>query len=520
MQRIPTQRALLGAISWMTLTCVLAAQQEVPAPLGEFLMGARHRPVRDLAVGGLALQAIDKPLGTPYLVWPRRAGDGRAPAQEIAATRDWLTRASQVLQHTGFTPEFVSRGETHGVQYLRYQLAADGIPLWDHRVDVYFRAGRFLGLTSETPVDISSREVRAAERQDAGEHVWFADRASGRTEIVLANVERSETATHRSVKITRRGRVLAHDFEQKSLPPIPALATFTEWAVPGGAFPDQIAVDALGKVWFSDPSANVIYAFEPRTQTFQSITNTSGSGPDGLCVDDRGRVWWGNYYSSSLGLLDSATTTFKAFAAPYTPASPAVPCTTQAGTLWITDHQNNRISHFNLLTQTWIGSYVMPTAACWVVGGVEDPNRRDVWFTEFNANKMAKVTPSGVITEIITPPGGPAFATVCQDQVYWSEWNRNRIGVYDPKTQAVTGYAFPLASEIGGPIASTSRGQVVVGTRNTGYVMVFDIKTATFTAFQVPTPGSGFKDGITVGPDNAVWFTETSARKIGRLVLP
>jgi len=43
-----------------------------------------------------------------------------------------------------------------------------------------------------------------------------------------------------------------------------------------------------------------------------------------------------------------------------------------------------------------------------------------------------------------------------------------------------------------------------------------DRAAALISAFPVPTPGSNPRD-IAVGPDGALWFTETSARKIGRI---
>jgi hypothetical protein len=37
-----------------------------------------------------------------------------------------------------------------------------------------------------------------------------------------------------------------------------------------------------------------------------------------------------------------------------------------------------------------------------------------------------------------------------------------------------------------------------------------------FTEFPIPTPNA-FPQGITVGPDRALWFTEENANKIGRV---
>ena len=93
---------------------------------------------------------------------------------------------------------------------------------------------------------------------------------------------------------------------------------------------------------------------------------------------------------------------------------------------------------------------------------------------------------------------------------------------YDPSTGVHTSYTFPIVTEPGGPIAADDRGRIVVGTRGSqGYVMVFDPPTQTFQAFQLPTSVMGnMNDGLSIGPHGEVWFTESVANKIARLLIP
>ena len=190
------------------------------------------------------------------------------------------------------------------------------------------------------------------------------------------------------------------------------------------------------------------------------------------------------------------------------------------GTVWVTDHANNKISEFDPVARTWFGTHVMPTNNCWVVAGVLDPTRESVWFTEYNANQLG-VKPLGQPVQDVAVPsgGGPAFLYYNDDKVYYSLWTANRLGEYDVVARQFTEYSY-RTGEIGGPMFMAPNGSVVLGTRNKGWIVVFDPASKTFKQFQIPTAGAGLKDGLTVAQDGVIWFTESSRNKIAKLVLP
>ena len=235
---------------------------------------------------------------------------------------------------------------------------------------------------------------------------------------------------------------------------------------------------------------------------------------------DRGDVLWTGLYDSKSGLgrHDIATSTFTVVAAPYATPVMAVPTETSRGTVWISDHQKNKISEYDPAAGMWLQSLDMPTAAAWVVSGTEDTPSQDVYFTEYAVNKLARKSLLGPIVEIPTPPGGgPAFDVYYNGKVYFSQWSKDRLGVYDIASQTVTEFGYPVANENGGPIDVTPDGIIAVGTLNAGYIMLFDPASSSFTAYPIPTTPAGLKDGLRSDGNGNVWFTETGANKIAVL---
>jgi streptogramin lyase len=512
------------ALSFVSLwfAAALAAQASVPETLRPWVKGARHRPIREVQLDGVTFHAIHTGSEHPFLLWPAAGAEVDVAADEKALT-GWLARAGEALGHRGFDVRFVQRFERFGLDTHECELHQGGIPLRDHPIHVLFQGGRFLGLTNMMPRNV--RAVATPTGKEGPDAVLFVDRRADDCDVVIARLVRSETSTHVTTQVVYEDRVLSTVIDQKAPAAPLAAATFTEYAVPLGSFPDQISVDSRGVVWFSQPNNNYLTSFHPGTATFtQHNTNVAGggTGPDGMIVDSRDRVLTGLYYApSKLGILDIPTRTFTAYAAPYSPAALAIPVETSYGTIWVTDHQNNKVSEFDPATNTWVRTLPMPTPACWVVQGYEDTSRETLWFTEYNVHKLGRLPRGGTVTDVnAAATSAPAFLIYDADKVYYSEWNRGRLGVLDVPTQTNVEYTYPV-NDPGGPLWKTPSGMIACGTRSTGYIMVFDPRTLATTAHRIPSAGSGLKDGLTCGPDGVVWFTQSgSSNKIARLVLP
>ncbi|MCC7290913.1 MAG: hypothetical protein IT449_02490 [Phycisphaerales bacterium] len=500
------------------------AEAEVPKPLRGIVMGDRHRPIEAVTLDGVVFESIRNFSELPYLLWPADAKQPLGLADDAEAVRAWLLRCSRGLGFDGFEPRFVERFQWLDNDVLSFELVRRGLVLHDARVMAHFRRGTFLGIQNQMDgkmVAIQDVAPADAPAQDE-ERVYYPVRAGeGVYQVVPATLKRVREKDREIITVLVASEIVETEVYPDPVFEIsPREAAFTEYVLPRGSFPDQISVAQDGLVWFSQPPDDFITSLNPRTGVFTQYSTAArgGRGPDGLIVGSLGRIWSGMYYSGSLGWLDTTTNTVYNYAAPYGSAAMAIPVETSDGSIWVTDHQANRISEFDPDTRTWLRSVIMPTPNCWVVQGFEDTDRGQIYFTEYNANKIGRIPLGGsTVTDILTPGGGPAFCVYSDGNVYYSRWNEAGMGVYNVDSRTFTEYNFPVPTEMGGPMWLRPNGEIVFGTRNRGYIMIFDPAAQTFTSLAIPTPNAGLKDGTTVGPDGVIWFTETGVNKVTKL---
>jgi streptogramin lyase len=508
-------RALISScLATLTAFALAAppASAQVPRSLNDLVLGARVRPQVELEILGDRFKGMPVFSAAPYILWP--VGEAKhLPAMDPDVAARWIDAAAQRLGIAGFRAHHIETWSWREATVFSFALEHDGLELWRARVQAHFGGGKLIGLALDVPQPLLGIEPFEGDLPRDGSFVLFAERGERGYRAVPSAATVTQTATHTITTVGGQRVLVGH------LPPAIHVGKpqFTEWAVPAGSFPDQIELDSLGNVWFSQPPDNWLTRFDPLTATFTHFSTNGGSLPDGMCVDLQDRVWTGFNGGGGLGRLQNGVHT--AFAAPYGGATMAIPKPTSQGTLWVTDHSANRISEFNPATSTWITSLVMPTAGCWVVEGDEDSATSTFYFTCYSANKLAIKPVGQPIGETTTPGfGGPAFPVVSNGVAYYSLWSSAALGAYDIASGQHTLYAHALPSEVGGPIAALPDGRIALGTRGAGYIMVFDPSTSTFEAFKIPTTvTSNLKDGMTIGQNGEVWFTETSANKIARL---
>jgi hypothetical protein len=163
--------------------------------------------------------------------------------------------------------------------------------------------------------------------------------------------------------------------------------------------------------------------------------------------------------------------------------------------------------------------FLIPTTNSQPRGIIAGPDG-NLWFTEYHADNIGSITPSGEITEFALSPGSrPYYLTAGPDgNIWFAAFTGNWIGRITPAGQVDE---FPLPTPNSGPAIIT------VGPDSNLWFTEFNgnrigqmtTEGVLLAEWDVLTPNSG-PLGITTGPEGNLWFTELNGNKIGRLRAP
>ncbi|MEO8658939.1 MAG: hypothetical protein ABI693_10730 [Bryobacteraceae bacterium] len=185
------------------------------------------------------------------------------------------------------------------------------------------------------------------------------------------------------------------------------------------------------------------------------------------------------------------------------------------GAVWFTEYGASKIGR--ITTAGAITEFAIPTPDSAPYGITVGPDGA-LWFTEYFTNKIGRITLAGAITEYPLPTANsfPAKIVTGSDGALWfTEFNIHKIGRItthgDITEFSLIDGSYPIDITPGpdGALWFTESSRNQIGRITT---------SGTITEFGVPTPDA-FPTGITAGPDGAMWFTEQSANKIGRLTV-
>jgi streptogramin lyase len=206
----------------------------------------------------------------------------------------------------------------------------------------------------------------------------------------------------------------------------------------------------------------------------------------------------------------------KEFRVPTPSSSPQGISAGPDGAVWFTEFDGNKIGR--LSADGSFTEFAIPTANS-VPNGITTGPDRALWFVEDVGNKIGRVTTDGSFSEFpvpTPPPTGLSAITAGPDGALWfteGSFFVDQIG------RVTTAGSF---TEFRHTVATTFPNAIVAGpdgalwfTELTGGIGRMTT-SGTFTEFSIPTPGGG-PVSITAGPDGALWFAELFGNKIGRI---
>jgi streptogramin lyase len=246
----------------------------------------------------------------------------------------------------------------------------------------------------------------------------------------------------------------------------------TYWTPTLASFPEEEVVGKDGAIWFTESSNNSI----GRITTGGTITEfpipTQDSDPIGICLGPDGNVWFAENVGNAIARVkpDGTITEF-----PLPASSEPIDLTAGPdGNLWIGENRFDRPSAIGVMSPsgTLLATHELSKVDLEPYGLISGPDG-NVWFGEFKGDAIARMTPSGELTEYPTPSKGSGVAS--------------------------------LAVAKDGDIWFTETGTQDVVNAQLGY-----ITPGTSTVHEVPTNSGEHPRGLAVTSDGALWYSAFS----------
>jgi streptogramin lyase len=287
-----------------------------------------------------------------------------------------------------------------------------------------------------------------------------------------------------------------------------------EYTIPTpNARPEEIAVGADGRIWFTEPFKNQIGAVTVDGVFTEYPTPSICRGL--MPVPVLGALHFTEQFAGRIGVIQTDGSVFELtanFAGPqHIVAGPD-------GRGWFTQ-SGGIYAYHNLAGSPPSEAFPAPTENAHVGGIALGPDGR-IWFTELIENKIGACSPDGAgCVEYAVPylSDGPVRIVAGPDDNLWFTLTGVQAYIAKISTHGEFLGRFPiptLGAFVSG-ITAGPDGNVWFAEPSIGKIGRIT-PAGVITEYTIPTPNSE-PIGITTGPDGNIWFTEASASKIGKL---
>ena len=247
----------------------------------------------------------------------------------------------------------------------------------------------------------------------------------------------------------------------------------TEYAVPGGSHPHDVAPARDGTVWYTAQAAGKLGRLDPATGKLTEVPLGEGSAPHGVIVGPDGGAWVTDGGRNAIVRVDPATLEVKRY-----------PLSTSSG-------------YANLNTATF-------------------DHRGRLWFTG-QSGIYGRLDPRTGALRVFRAPGGAGpygIATTPGGQVWYASLAGSHIARVDMASGKATVLRPPTPGQGARRIWSDSRGRLWISEWNAGKVARYDPARRRWREWRLP--GSAQPYAVYVDNRDVVWLTDFASSAIVR----
>ena len=288
----------------------------------------------------------------------------------------------------------------------------------------------------------------------------------------------------------------------------------TEFDVPSGSHPHDVAPAADGGVWYTGQHVGTLGHLDPSTGEIRQIELATGSAPHGVIVGPDGAPWITDGGLNAIVRVDPATDEVTAY--PLPADRPRANLNTAAfdgdGILWFTGQS---------------GIYGRVDPASGKVDVFDDPDGRgpygidatpagDIWYASLAGSHIAEVDAVSGKTRIVEPPtpnqGARRVWSDSKGRLWVAEWNAGQVGVHDPSTGGWQEWKLPGSNPQAYAVYVDDRDIVWLTDFGANAIVRFDPATERFDAIHLPSEGAAVRQLL--GRPGELWGAESAVDKL------
>lgn len=296
----------------------------------------------------------------------------------------------------------------------------------------------------------------------------------------------------------------------------------------GLSSPQSIAIDAAGRIWFTEKVGKKLAVYDPDKKEFATYSLPSSWGKMGfsnITMSPDGEIWftvtrWVESAEEShiLGRFTPADGYFTKYALPHN-SIPEELIVDARGTIWFLASNKNNLYRVDSKTFALKG-YPIPTANGHPRSLAAD-QKGHIWFAESNANKIAEFVPEQEIFhehEVLTAFANPGKISIDKHgKIWFVEVTANRLGVFSPEQKRFDEVIIPTSGSSPVALAHDDNGNIWFLEYKGNKVGVFNPERAIFHEFDIPSFNSLPADMAIDRKRSLLWFTQSSteAKRLG-----
>jgi streptogramin lyase len=282
---------------------------------------------------------------------------------------------------------------------------------------------------------------------------------------------------------------------------------FSEYSVPAGSNPSDIASGPDGNLWFTDLTSGKVgkIAIDGTIAEYTTLNKE----PEGIVGGPDKNVWFVEHAIKHVARM-TPTGSLTEYTLTRSNTYNVGIAAGADGNLWFTESKAKYVGKINTSGEVQ-GEYLLSATGSEPYGIALGPDN-NLWVADKGANKIEKVTTAGAVTEYALPAGSQPYGIAAgpDGNLWFTDNGTNKVGKITT-AGVVTEYALPASSAPRG-ITSFAGGLWVA---EYGTSKVAKVTTAgAVTEYALPT-GSQPND-VSSGPDNFLWLTNYGTDKILR----